>query len=345
MFTGIDLSSDTATRPSIAMKTAMMNALLGDEQRSEDPTTLQLEKLVADMFGFECALFLPSATMANEIAITTLCNPGEVLLASESCHLFLAECGGPAVHARVLCRPIPTETGIFTPDDIAHYNYWLKGYHHPKLKLIGIENTTNFGGGIPWSKHELNAVVEYAKKMDIHLHLDGSRIFNASTRTKLSVKEICTGFDMVTVCLSKGLGCPTGALLIVNKKHYSTVRHLKHLMGGAMRQSGILAAAGIYALENNISRLQEDHLNAASFAEKLSQFNSHIKVVNQSPETNIVLFDWISNQISLDEFNNQCLKNKVRFSQIGKNRFRAVTHLDVTRDDILTAIKVIKSFL
>ena len=208
--------------------------------------------------------------------------------------------------------------------------------------MISIENTTNFGGGIPWSKHELKSIALCAKELDLKLHLDGSRIFNASIKTGLSVKEICAGFDMVTICLTKGLGCPIGALLLFNKDHYMKAHHLKHLMGGAMRQSGIIAAAGIFALENNVSRLQEDHNNAALFAKNLYKDNSHIKIINNPPETNIVLFEWISNQLSPDEFLNHCLQKNLRFSQLGPHTFRAVTHLDITRNDMMTAINIIE---
>lgn len=341
MFQGIDLSSDTATKPTTAMKTAMMSALMGDEQKDEDPTTLELQEMVGDMLGFDHALFLPSATMANQIAISSLCNPGEVVLAAENAHIFLAESGGPAVHAGVVCRAIPTLTGIFISEQIKQQDDWRKNYRHPSVTLISVENTANFSGGVSWKKEELDSVVSYAKKRDIHLHLDGSRLFNASIQTGLSVKEICKNFDTVTLCLSKGLGCPMGALIAFNKKHYSKIRYLKFLMGGAMRQSGMIAAAGIYALKNNIERLQEDHQNAKLLSNELIKFDSHIKVVNHSPETNMVLLDWISENMSAEEFLNCCLTKNLRFSRISENRFRAVTHLDVMKDDIITVSNII----
>ncbi|HSW68876.1 MAG TPA: threonine aldolase family protein [Gammaproteobacteria bacterium] len=341
MFQGIDLSSDTATKPTDAMKAAMMNALLGDEQKDEDPTTLELQKMTGDMLGFDHALFLPSATMANQIAISALCNPGEVVLAAENAHIFLSESGGPAVHAGVVCRAVPALTGTFTADQIKKQDHWQKNYRHPAVTLISIENTVNFSGGISWKKEELDSVVNYAKKRDIHLHLDGSRLFNASIRTGLSSKEICKGFDTVTLCLSKGLGCPMGALIAFNKKHYLKIRHLKFLMGGAMRQTGMIAAAGIYALKNNIDRLNEDHKNAQLFSNELTKFDSHIRVVTHSPETNMVLFDWIFDTVSSEEFVSRCLKNNLRFSRMSENRFRAVTHLDVIKEDIIAAANII----
>ncbi|HSW70129.1 MAG TPA: threonine aldolase family protein [Gammaproteobacteria bacterium] len=341
MFKGIDLSSDTVTQPTIPMRQAMFNASVGDEQKNEDPTTNRLQEMISQMLGFDHAIYLPSATMANQIAIASLCGSGDVLLAADNSHIFVSESGGPAVHARVMSRSIPTKTGLFTKNHIEKYHYWRKNFHHPSVKLISIENTTNFGGGIPWEKKELLHVVNYAKEKGIYTHMDGSRIFNASIKTKLSVKEICMGFDMITICLSKGLGCPVGALLVFNEDRYTKVRQLKHLMGGAMRQSGIIAAAGIYALENNVARLKIDHENALALANILIQYNQHIKVITDPPQTNIIVFEWISNFFSAEKFIDCCMEKGLRFSQIGKNRFRAVTHLDITSDNIVSAGKII----
>ncbi|OGT36247.1 MAG: hypothetical protein A3F11_06820 [Gammaproteobacteria bacterium RIFCSPHIGHO2_12_FULL_37_14] len=343
MFKGIDLSSDTATKPSLAMKKFMFDAEVGDEQKDEDPTTIQLEKIAAKLFNFEAAIFLPSATMANEIAICTLSNPGEVLLGAENCHLFLAECGGPAVHAQVVCRSIHTPTGIFTPDDIKQQNYWARGTHHPTVSVLSIENTTNFGGGYAWSKEELSAVMGCAKEFKIKTHLDGSRVFNASIKTNLSTQEIAQEFDMVTICLSKGLGCPIGALLLFNRIHYQNVRRLKKLMGGAMRQSGILAAAGIYALQHNITRLATDHKHAGLFAKEIDKLPAKIHLINNPPATNIVFFEWKAKNTSTTEFLNQCTKNGVRFSQVGKNKLRAMMHLDISYHDVVRAVEIVKN--
>lgn len=342
MFQGIDLCSDTATKPSLGMKKAMMKAIVGDEQKGEDPTTRQLEEMVADLFGFERALFLPSATMANEIAICSLCQPGDKLLAAENSHLFLSETGGPAIHARVMCQPIPTESGIFSADAIKRCCHWSKSINHPLPKLISIENTTNKGGGIAWSKSELDAIINCAKELQLKTHMDGARIFNASIKTGLSPKTIASCFDMVTVCLTKGLGCPIGALLVFNEAYYQKVRWLKQLMGGAMRQSGILAAAGIYALQHHVERLEEDHQNAALLAEELGKNNSQISVINNPPSTNVVYFEWQSHHMTATQFHNQCIQKWLRFSQVGENKFRAVTHLDIKRQDIKSVIKIVK---
>ncbi len=344
MFNGIDLSSDTATKPTQAMLEAMMTAEVGDEQKGEDPTTNTLEALVADKLGFNNAIFLPSATMANQIAIQCLCNPGDQLFAASSSHLFQAESGGPAIHAKVMCKPIFTTSGIYTADEVKEECLQTKSLKQTSPKLLSVENTFNFSGGTVWNKKQLQEIIQCAKELQLKTHLDGARLFNASIKTGVSAKDICSDFDTVTVCLSKGLGCPIGALLAYNKMHEEKIRHLKNLMGGAMRQSGILAAAGIYSFEHNIKRLAEDHTNAALLANGLSGI-SGIKVLNPEPETNMVLFQWISTEISINEFHQKCVKMGVRFSEISNNRFRAVTHLDISESDIHRTVEIIKTIV
>lgn len=342
MFKGIDLFSDTMTQPSQAMKQAMMDAELGDEQKGEDPTTKQLEEMVADLLGFDAALFFPTATMANEIAIRTLTELGDELLAAENCHLFTSETGGPAIHSGVMARSIPTPNGIFTADELHATYRWSKGPHYPRSKLVSIENTTNLGGGLAWDIMTLKSTCAKAKELDLKMHLDGARLFNAAVKYDLNPQEITTGFDTVTICLSKGLGCPFGALLAFKKLHYDKVRRLKQLWGGAMRQSGLLAAAGIYGLKNNISRLQEDHDNATYLAHRLLEEISNIQVEYETSSTNMVFFKWNNNKINPEQFNQICIQNGVRFSHVGVDRFRAVTHLGITRQDIDQTIHILK---
>lgn len=342
MFNGIDLSSDTATRPTQAMRNAMINAEVGDEQKGEDPTTNTLQSLVAEKFGFSNAIFFPSATMANQIAIQALCNPGDQLIAAYNSHIFQAENGGPAIFARVMCNPVFAPSGIFTTDDVKRH--CLSGKKNPKqsiAKLLSIENSFNFGGGTVWEKKELKEILHCAKELNLKTHMDGARIFNASIKTGVSVKELCKGFDTVTICLSKGLGCPVGALLAFDKINEEKIRYLKNLMGGAMRQSGILAAAGIYALNHHIERLADDHKNAAVLARYLSLIPG-IKVLNPDPETNIVLFEWTSDKLSMREFHKKCVQKNLRFSEMSDTTLRAVTHLNISNKDILQAIDVVK---
>ncbi len=345
MFQGIDFFSDTVTKPTAAMRKAMVAAEVGDEQRQEDPTTLQLEELLAEHLGFSAALFFPSATMANEIALRCMSHPGDELLAADSSHLFLAETGGPAVHAQLMCRPIPTKAGVFGAQDIKAYYHDIKSVNHPISRLLSVENTTNFGGGLPWSGQQLQEVVACANELNLKKHMDGARIFNASVKTGMPVKAIAAGFDMVTICLSKGLGCPVGAVLAFDKAHFPQVRRYKQLMGGAMRQTGILAAAGIYALQHHVARLQEDHDHATQLANALAGMGPSIQVLNDPPATNIVLFTWHSTKLTMADFSQRCIQKGVRFSQIGANTLRAVTHLDISSHDIKKAVQILQEVL
>lgn len=216
------------------MREAMISAEVGDEQKGEDPTTRQLEESVAQLFGCSNAMFFPSATMANEVAICALCEPGDEIIAAADAHIFVAESGGPSIHAKVMCKPVPTVTGVFNSDDVISRIRMDTSTHRSKTKLISVENTTNFGGGVAWKSTELQSIVNVADQYGLKLHMDGSRIFNASIKTAMSIAEIARGFDTITVCLTKGLGCPVGALLVYKKQSHDTIRHLKHLMGGAM---------------------------------------------------------------------------------------------------------------
>lgn len=342
MFKGIDLYSDTATRPSVAMKKAMFEAELGDEQSGQDPTTIKLEEVAAEILGHESAMFFPSATMANEIAIRLLCERGEELIAAEQSHLLFAEGGGPAVHSGVMIRPVRTNTGIFSGDEVRATYRFARGAHYPITKLVSVENTTNMYGGIAWDLPSLHSVLLTAKELNLKTHLDGARLFNAVIKTAVKPNELASRFDTVTICLSKGLGCPIGAVLAFQKNHYEKVRRLKQLMGGAMRQSGIIAAAGIYALQNNIERLSEDHINATRLAEKFGTDISQIRVENKTPSTNMVFFEWLGTNMTAAQFHETCIQKGVRFSKVGENRFRAVTHLDISHSDIDKAIAIIK---
>ena len=340
MFKGIDLYSDTITKPTRAMRLAMVEAEVGDEQKGEDPTTLRLEQRMAKLLGHASSMFFPSATMANEIAIRLHCSPGDELLAAEDCHLFFAEAGGPAVHSGVSCKPIAAPNGIFSGDDVRERHRWNKGPHYPVTRLVSVENTTNMGGGVPWSGEQLGDVLKAARELELKTHLDGSRLFNAAAASGLTPKEIATRFDTVTVCFSKGLGCPTGAILAFDQTHWKTVRRLKQLFGGAMRQSGILAAAALYALDHHVERLIEDHENAQLLAERLATIAA-LEIETLPPPSNMVFFRWQSKDISDVEFLNRCVAKGLRFSHVGVNRFRAVTHMDVTRPDMEKAAEIV----
>lgn len=341
MFKGIDLFSDTVTRPTAAMKNAMLEAEVGDEQKREDPTTYKLEEMVAELLGHDAAMFFPSATMANEIAIRLLTEPGDELIGAENCHLFVAEAGAPAVHSGVMTRAIRTESGIFSADELRKTYRTAHGPHYPRSKMLSIENTTNLGGGIAWQNDAIHSVLQAAKELKLKTHLDGSRLFNAAVKTGTPSAKIASQFDAVTLCLSKGLGCPVGAMLAFNKNDYEKVRRLKQLWGGAMRQTGILAAAGIYALKHHIERLADDHSNAAHFAKEVAKLPQFL-IENKLPSTNMVFFSWQGKNMSPSQFLEACLAKGLRFSQVDENRFRAVTHLDVSKGDIDKAIEILK---
>lgn len=322
----IDLYSDTVTRPTPKMKQAMLEAELGDEQRGEDPTTLRLERCLAERLGLEAATFLPSATMANAIAAQLFCGPGDEVLSAENGHMLNYEAGGIAVHARATPRAIPTWTGVFGANAVVA-RLRVETPHAPRPRLVVVENTTNAGGGRPWPLEDLDGVVAAARRHELKLHLDGSRIFNAAVALEQPVARLAGSFDTVTVCLSKGLGCAVGALLAHPLSRSGQVRRLKQLMGGAMRQSGLLAAAGIYALDHHLDRLREDHRRAGRLAEGLSELSQ--LVVEQVPvRTNMVYFE-IPDRYDPEALEKGLRQENVRVSRINSRRFRAVTHLDI----------------
>ena len=336
----IDLFSDTVTRPTRAMRSAMAEAEVGDEQRGEDPTTRRLEQRAAELLGQEAATFLPSATMANAIAIQLFCGPGDEVLSAENGHVLNYEAGGAAVHARAAVRSIPTWTGVFGKNAVLQ-RLRPPTPHAPRPRLVVVENTTNAGGGRPWPVEESDGVLEAARQNGLSVHLDGSRIFNASVALGLPSRRLGLGFDTVTLCLSKGLGCPVGALLAHGAELAHPVRRLKQLMGGAMRQSGILSAAGLYALDHHVERLAEDHHHARVLAEGLEELGQ--LVVEKIPlRTNMVYFE-VPDRYSPDRLEQELLAGGVRVSRVHSRRFRAVTHLDVDSTGITEALKVFRA--
>lgn len=340
MFQGIDLSSDTASHPTAAMKLAMIEAPLGDEQKDEDPTTRQLERKVADLLGVGDAIFTPSATMANQIALLLLGEPGGELLASENSHILTAESGASAVLSRLMAKPIRTENGLFKDEQVIALCEGGSPYR-PKPSVISLENST-FYGGMTWSLSALNEIIEVADKLKLKKHLDGARLLNASIASSISPATIAKGFDTISLCLSKGLGCPVGAVLSFKDASLRPLaRHYKHLLGGAMRQSGILAAAGIYALDNHVTRLAKDHQHAKAIAERLSTYPKQFRLVNPIPDTNIVLFDWLGDSGSADTFYQACLDQGLRFSRLTPTRFRAITHLNIEADHIAKVFTIL----
>ena len=267
----IDLRSDTATKPTPAMREAIASAPVGDEQLREDPTVNELERRGAETLGQEDSVFVPTATMANEIAIRVLGQPGDELIAEENAHILAAELGGPAVHAGLMTRPIAARTGRFTPDQVRSTARTGDLGHVPTTRIVAVENTHNASGGRVWPLAELGAMADTCRELDLYLHLDGARLFNAAVASGEQPSTIAGLGDTVTICFSKGLGCPLGAIVAGSSERMLLARRYKHQFGGAMRQAGIVAAACVYALEHNVERLAEDHARARRLAEGLEE--------------------------------------------------------------------------
>jgi threonine aldolase len=336
----IDLRSDTKTKPSPEMRAAIAAAEVGDEQRREDPTVNELERRAAEVLGQPEAVFVPTATMANEIALRVLGEPGDEVVAEKSSHIFVSELGGPAVHAGLMTRQLPTESGRFTAEQLRETVRLGDNTHTPATTIVSVENTNNQSGGRVWQPDELDAVVRTARELGLSLHLDGARVLNAAVALGVPASEIGRPFDTVTLCLSKGLGCPLGALVAGSPELMTKARRLKHLFGGAMRQAGIVAAAGVYALEHNVERLADDHARARRLGEGL--FAAGVPVDLEQVETNFVQVDVGPLGLTPEEALARLAEQGVGLSMtMHATRIRAVTHLDVSDGDIDRATELI----
>ncbi len=321
------------------MREAMANAEVGDEQKREDPTVNLLEQRAAELLGQEDAVYLPTATMANEIALRLHGAPGDELLAEEHSHVLIAELGGPAALNGLLTRPLPGDRGRLTPDQIRSAARLWDDRHTPMTRIVSIENTHNSSGGRPWPLEEVAAVAETCRDLGLRLHLDGARLFNAAVALDVPTAEIARHADTVTICLSKGLGCPLGALVAGSSELMVRARRFKHLFGGAMRQAGIVAAAGVYAFEHNIERLAEDHARAKRLAQGLA--DAGLPVEPDDVETNFVQLDVAPLGLTYSEALERLHQAGVGFSAtIHPTILRAVTHLGVTDEDIERAIEI-----
>jgi threonine aldolase len=328
----IDLRSDTATRPTPEMRTAIAAAVVGDEQRREDPTVLELERRGAELLGHEEAVFLPTATMANQIALRLLSEPGYELIAEENSHVLLYEEGGPAVHSGLVTRGLPGHRGRITVDQVRRS---LRG-----PSVVSLENTHNSSGGRVWPRQELDDVVAVCRELGLPVHLDGARLLNAAVASGETPAALARGFDTVTVCFSKGLGCPLGALVAGSAARMADARRGKFLFGGAMRQAGIVAAAALHALDHHVDRLAEDHARARRLAEGLVAAGLAVNL--DQVETNFVQIDVGPLGFPRDEALQRLRDEGVGLSStIHPTVIRAVTHLDVSDDDVARAIDAI----
>ena len=336
----IDLRSDTKTQPTVGMRQAIANAVVGDEQRREDPTVNDLERRAAELLGQQEAVFIPTATMANEIALRVLSRPSDEIVAEENSHIFIAELGGPAVHAGLMTRPVAGRAGRFGPDDVRRAFRQGDDTHTPRTRIVSVENTHNASGGRVWPLEEVAALVATCRELDILVHLDGARLMNAAAALGVPSAEIAGRFDTVTICLSKGLGCPLGALVAGSAERMAEARRYKHQFGGAMRQAGIVAAAGVYAFDHHIERLTEDHARARRLVEGLSE--AGLPVDPEAVETNFVQIRVGELGLSSAEALERLAADGVGLSgTIHAGVLRAVTHLDVSDDDIEQAIEKI----
>jgi len=337
----IDLRSDTATRPTAGMRAAIAAAAVGDEQKREDPTVNELEERAARLLGQDTAIYLPTATMANQIAIRLHTELGDELIGEENCHVFISELGGPAVHSGVVTRGLPGVGGRYTHEQV-RAAYRVPAIHSPRTRLLWVENTHNASGGRIWPLEEIGELHALALELDLRFHLDGARLLNASVALGVPAAEIASRFDTVTLCLSKGLGCPLGAILAGDAEIMAGARRLKHLFGGAMRQAGIVAAAGVYALDNHVDRLVEDHRRATRLALGLAE--AGLAVDPDRVETNFVQIDVAP--LTPQEAMARLAEHGVALSgTIHPTILRAVTHLDLDDEAIDRALEAIPAAL
>jgi len=338
----IDLTSDTATKPTPEMRRFMAEASVGDEQRREDPTVNELQDMVAELTGKEAALFLPSGTMCNIIAYAVHCRPGEAVICDRTAHPNISEGGGPAVIAGVLMRPLNGERGVFTAEQAAAV-FHEGDTHRSRTSLISVENTSNMGGGKIWPIERLAELREFANAHGIRMHMDGARLMNAVVASGISAREYSSYVDSVWIDLSKGLGAPVGAVLAGPRDFIEEARFWKHRRGGAMRQAGIIAAAGVYALRHHVDRLAEDHANAKLIEAGLAEIPG-IKLLSGPVETNIIIFSVADTGMTAVEFADHLLReHDVRVGPYAdKTTVRIVTHLDVSRADCERAVAAIR---
>lgn len=324
------------------MRTAIANAEVGDEQRGEDPTVNRLQARVAELLGKEAALWFPGGTMCNFVAIKVHTQPADAVIADWMAHVLRAESAGVAFSSGVQTEPIVTSRGIFTVDEFRAALDRLRTTpmpYAPRASLVCVEQTHNFGGGAVWSLEELRAVSRFAKSEQLATHMDGARLMNAVVATGVCAAQFASTTDSVWLDFTKGLGAPIGAVLAGSRDFMAQARRYKHVFAGAMRQAGIAAAGCLYALDHHVERLAEDHLNARRLADGLAQVEG-VRVRTAEPETNMVFFDCTGTGRSNASFIEELQTRGVRMGEV-RGEIRAVTHLDVTRDDIDTALAAI----
>ena len=339
----IDMRSDTVTRPTPAMREAMLRAEVGDDVMAEDPTINALQERVAALFGKEAALFVSSGTQANQISIKAYTQPGDEVIADAICHPVRSELGASALISGVQVAMIPTVRGVYTREAAAKLiraDHWMQ----PKTSLLWVENTHNAGGGTVFPLDALDGLRALSNERGIPLHIDGARIFNAVVASAIAPAEWGRRCDSLSFCLSKGLGCPVGSMLMGTREFIKRARRLRQIYGGGWRQAGILAAAGLHALDHHVERMAEDHANAKWFAERVSAMQG-VELVYADTQTNLVFLDVAPSGLAAETVSQRLRERGVALAMRGGTTFRAVTHLDVTRADVEQAAKALQEAL
>ncbi|HCN85085.1 MAG TPA: threonine aldolase [Sphingobacteriaceae bacterium] len=336
----VDLRSDTVTKPSPGMLDAMLSAKVGDDVFEEDETVNALEAKTAGIFGMEAGLFCPSGTMTNQIAIKSLTQPMDEVIVDETAHVYRSEAGGIAFNSGASVRLLHGDRGRINPELIEPYIN-PENVHLAKTSLVVIENTVNFGGGSYYTLNQIEPIFHLCKLKNLYLHLDGARIFNALTETGDQSKKYGHFFDTISVCLSKGLGAPVGSVMLGGTELINKARRIRKVLGGGMRQAGFLAAAGIYALDNNVKRLKDDHQHAKAIAEALK---GQLYVKSIMPvDTNIIIFE-LTDHYKAEDFIRKLNAKGIRCLEFGRQKIRFVTHLDVTQEMVDHTIDTLRHY-
>jgi threonine aldolase len=337
----IDLRSDTVTKPDKGMLSAILGAETGDDVYKEDPTVNKLEERVAEIFGMESALFFPTGSMANQAAIKLHTQPGEQLICDKWAHVYNYEGGGVSFNSGVSCKLIDGNRGMITAEQVVESINPPDFYHSPLTSLVCIENTTNKGGGACYDLDEIAKIRAVCNTHNLGLHLDGARLMNAIIAKNENPRDYGKMFDTISLCFSKGLGTPLGTVLTGKHKLMKNAIRVRKVLGGGMRQVGYMAAAGLYALDNNIERLAEDHKKASEIAVHLANQEYVSKV--EPTETNIVIF-YLTDIISEEKFINDLMKKNIKISNMGQGKLRVVTHLDYTDQMHETFLGVLSAY-
>jgi len=334
----IDLRSDTVTKPSQAMRTAMAQAEVGDDVFGEDPTVLTLEREVAALLGREAGLYLPSGTMSNQVAIKTHTQPGDEVICDYGAHIMNYESGGPAFHSQVQLHPLPGNLGVFTAQQV-EAAIRPRSVHMPPTRLISIENTHNRAGGVIFPLDEIHAIAEVARAHDVRMHMDGARLMNAVVATGIPAHEWAAPFDSISICLSKGLGAPVGSVLCGDSAYIQRAHRYRKLFGGGMRQVGIIAAGGLFAIRHHVEGLETDHRRARRLAKTLARLPGAV-IDPEAVHTNIVVFAVEEDRGAGLEVQHRLEGAGLLCLAFGQQKIRLVTHRDLTDDDIQHAIQI-----